>query len=145
MDKSLMKKWRGTDEYINEVKAFLSFVVSNSKIKEFIMCPCKKCRLRKTLWHEQVYQYGILEGYTDWIWHGEEINSDLHKDQIIEGSSSGPVNKAPILDKARMMHVMLNDVLGMHNVRVDDNGSQMGMKGEAMMEEDQEDTDDDCT
>ncbi|GLT54466.1 hypothetical protein SLA2020_276610 [Shorea laevis] len=115
MDKSWMKKWRGTAEYVRGVEAFLSFAVSNSITKEFIVCPCKKCRFRYKLHRDEVYDHliglnGIVEGYTDWIWHGEKINNDLQRDPIIEGSDSSPVNKSRTPDhEGGMMHAMLND------------------------------------
>ncbi|GLT55491.1 hypothetical protein SLA2020_286080 [Shorea laevis] len=149
MDKSWMKKWRGSAEYVSGVEAFLSFAVSNSRTKERIVCPCKKCRLRYKLHRDEVYDhliglYGILDGYTDWIWHGEKINSDLQRYPIIEGSGSGPVNKSPTPAEGGMMHAMLNDVFQMHNSSVNDGGSQMGMEGEAVEEEQEDCDDDDC-
>jgi hypothetical protein len=106
----------------------LSFAVNNSRTKDFIVCLCKKCRLRHKLRCDEVYDhliglYGILEGYTDWIWHGKKINSDLYRDLIIEGSGLGPVNKSPTPNEIKMMHAMLNDVFEMHDASVDDGGS----------------------
>lgn len=46
-------------------------------------------------------------------------------------------------DEPRMMHAMLHDVFGMHDVRVDDSGSQMRVETEAV-DEDQEDIDEEC-
>ncbi|GLT67457.1 hypothetical protein SLA2020_397670 [Shorea laevis] len=150
MDKSWMKMWRGTVEYIRGVEAFLSFAVSNSTTKELIVCPCKKCRFRYKLHRDEVYDHliglnGIVEGYTDWIWHGEKINNhDLHRGPMIEGSSSGPINKSRTLDhEGEMMHDMLNDAFQMHNSSVDDGGCEIGMEGEPVGEE-QEDGDHDC-
>lgn len=104
MDKSWMRKWRGSREYMDGVKAFVRFAVSNSRNKESIVCPCKKCRLRKTLRQQEVFDHliagsGILPGYTDWIWHGEKISAPLNKEPIIEDSSLMPAKKAPKPDE----------------------------------------------
>jgi hypothetical protein len=150
MDKSWMKKFRGSREYINinGVKEFVSFVLSNSKTKEFIVCPCKKCSLRKKLRPQEVYDHltcgsGMLQGYSDWVCHGEKINASHNTEPIIEGSISAPVDSAPNLDEHRMLYQMLHDVFRMHDGRVDEGGSQMEAEVEAM-EDAQEDTDDEC-
>ncbi|GLT54886.1 hypothetical protein SLA2020_280470 [Shorea laevis] len=150
MDKSWMKMWRGTVEYIRGVEAFLRFAISNSTTKDLIVCPCKKCRFRYKLHRDEVYDHliglnGIVEGYTDWIWHGEKIdNHDLHRGPIIEGSGSGPVNKSRTRDhEGEMMHAMLNDAFQMHNSSVDDGRSEIGVEGEAV-EEEQANSDHDC-
>lgn len=88
MDKSWMGKFRGLREYINGVKEFVSFAVSNSKTKEFIVCPCKKCSLHKKLRPHEVFDHligvsGMLEGYTDWVCHGEKINASHNTKPII--------------------------------------------------------------
>jgi hypothetical protein len=128
MDKSWMKKFRGSREYINGVKEFVSFAISNSKTKEFIVCLYKKCSLRKKLRPEEVYDHltggsGMLEGYTNWVCHGEKINASHNTKPVIEGSSSAPVDRAPNLDENIMLHQMLHDIFRMHDGRVDEGGS----------------------
>jgi hypothetical protein len=143
-----MRKWRGSREYIDGVKAFVRFAVSNSRNKDLIVCPCKKCCFRKTLREQEVFDHltagsGILPGYTDWIWHGEKISAPLNREPIIEDSSSMPANKAPIPDEETTMGAMLHDVFGMHDVRTDEGLSEMGLEAK-VVEEDQEADDDEC-
>jgi hypothetical protein len=64
------------------VEEFMIFSATNSKTKGFIMCPCKKCCLGVTLREDVVFDHltsrvGILEGYTEWVMHGEQINPSV--------------------------------------------------------------------
>jgi hypothetical protein len=70
MDKNWMTKFRGSEEYMNGVNAFVEFVVSKSTNKECIICPCKKCKFNKSLSPELIYTHltgetGIMPGYTE--------------------------------------------------------------------------------
>jgi len=63
-------------------KAFVKYAVTNSKNKNLIVCPCKKCGLDKSLRPEEVYDHltggrGIMPNYTEWIWHGEKIRAHV--------------------------------------------------------------------
>jgi hypothetical protein len=79
----------------------------------------------------------MLEGYTDWVCHGEKINASHSTKPIIEGMNSTQIDRAPNLDE----HNMLHDVFRMHDGKVDEGGSEMGAEVESM-EGVQEDTDD---
>jgi hypothetical protein len=73
-----MKMWRGSIEYMDGALAFVKFASENSTTKGYIVCPCKKCLLGRTLPLDVVYDHltsgkGILEGYTEWIMHGETL------------------------------------------------------------------------
>jgi hypothetical protein len=105
-----MTKWRGSREYMEGAKAFVKYAVTNSKNKNLIVCPCKKCGLDKSLRPEEVYDHltggrGIMPNYTKWIWHGEKIRAPVpNKVPIVESPKSAPAaNNVPILDKSRTM------------------------------------------
>ena len=75
-----MRKSKSSREYIRGVMAFVKFASENSRRNGLIVCPCKKCCLGKTWSKEVVFTHltsgaGIIEGYTEWIMHGESILS----------------------------------------------------------------------
>jgi hypothetical protein len=126
MDKSWITKFRCSKEYVDGAKSFLEFAVSNSTNKEYIICPCKKCKLNKSLNPELVYTHltgriGILRGYTDCVFHGERM-CDLvtQREPTVEGSSL-----AFIPDESRTMNAILRDVFGMHESRGNEFAGQM--------------------
>jgi hypothetical protein len=139
MDKSWMRKWRGSKEYMDGVKEFMIFLAANSKTKGFIVCPCKKCCLGVILREDVVYDHltsgaGILEGYTEWIMHGEQTNPSDNRDSIVEESTgSTPIERMPTHDKSSGMQAMLRDVFAMHN---DHMTSPVGVESKAVVEED---------
>jgi hypothetical protein len=138
MDKSWMRKWRRSKEYMDGVKEFMIFSAANSKTKGFIVCPYKKCCLGMTLWEDVVYDHltsgaGILEGYTEWVMHGEQINPSVNRDPRFEEPTGSPIEKMPTHDKPSGMQAMLRDVFAMHN---DPMTSQVGVESEAVLEED---------
>jgi hypothetical protein len=70
MDKSWMTKCRGSREYMEGAEAFVKYAVTNSKNKNSIVCPCKKCGLNRSLWPKEVYDHltggmGIMPNYTE--------------------------------------------------------------------------------
>ncbi|GLT54183.1 hypothetical protein SLA2020_274030 [Shorea laevis] len=82
MDKSWMRKPRSSREYIRGVMAFVKFASQHSRQKGHIVCPCKSCSLGKTLPNEVVFAHltsgaGIIEGYTEWIMHGNQLSLPL--------------------------------------------------------------------
>jgi hypothetical protein len=125
MDKSWMRKWRGSKEYMDGVKEFMIFSAANSKTKGFIVCPCKKCCLGMTLREDVVYDHltsgaGILEGYTEWIIHRKQINPSVNRDPIVKESTGSPIDRMPTHDKSSGMQAMLRDVFAMHNDHIAD-------------------------
>jgi len=135
-----MRKWRGSTKYMDGVKEFMIFSAANSKTKGFIVCPCKKCCLGVTLWEDIVYDHltsgaGILEGYTEWVMHGEQINHSVNKDPIFEGSTTSPTNRMPTHDKFSGMQAMLRDVFAMHNDQLHYGGFDVGVKAEVVEED----------
>jgi hypothetical protein len=64
-----MTKWRGSREYMEGAEAFVKYAVTNSRNKNSIVCPCKKCGLNESLRPEEVYDHltggrGIMPNYT---------------------------------------------------------------------------------
>ncbi|GLT53159.1 hypothetical protein SLA2020_264490 [Shorea laevis] len=89
MDKSWMRKLRSSREYICGVMAFVKFASQHSRKKGYIVCPCKRCSLGKTLSNEVVFAHltsgvEIIEGYTEWIMHGEPLIAPVDSDAISE-------------------------------------------------------------
>ncbi|GLT69206.1 hypothetical protein SLA2020_413750 [Shorea laevis] len=135
MDKSWMRKPKSSREYIRGVMAFVKFASENSRRNGLIVCPCKKCCLGKTWSTEVVFTHltsgaGILEGYTQWIMHGEPIVSPANREAISEAPSTVPVNSIPLHGGSSGMQDMLNDVFAMHDDCVEAGGSQVGVEAE---------------
>jgi hypothetical protein len=78
MDKTWMKKSRGTREYRDRCRLFVDFTISNCRIpSRNIHCPCKSCRNNQCHLPNVVLAHltggkGILTTYTTWFWHGEK-------------------------------------------------------------------------
>jgi hypothetical protein len=135
MDKSWMRKPKSSREYIRGVMAFVKFASENSRRKGFIVCPCKKCSLGKTWSNEVVFAHltsgaGIIEGYTEWIMHGEPIVAPADREAISEAPSTVRVDSIPLHGGSSGMQDMLNDVFAMHDVCVEAGGSQVGVEAE---------------
>ncbi|XP_073152539.1 uncharacterized protein [Henckelia pumila] len=90
MDKEWMNlPSRLVPEYEEGVKKFIAQARIYAKTREVILCPCKKCKNKKYLKFDQVYDHLIIKGidpsYTTWVFHGEIYNSQLQG----KGSSNG--------------------------------------------------------
>ena len=88
----------------------------------------KKCCLRKTLPQEVVYDHllagaGILEGYEDWVMHGESINAPVNVEPVHDASTVAPVQGCSIHEGSSEMHAMLHDIFTMQDVRVEEGGA----------------------
>jgi len=75
MDRSWLKADRRTREFENGVDDLLMFAFENGYNEDKISCPCLKCAHSKS-WKARIvknhlFQNGIDETYTRWIWHGE--------------------------------------------------------------------------
>jgi hypothetical protein len=150
MDKSWMTKFRGSREYMEGAEAFVKYAVTNSKNKNSIVCPCKKCGLKRSLRPEEVYDHltagrGMLPNYTKWIWHGEKIRAPVPNrvPNVVESLNPSPAadNIEPIPDESRTMHAMLQDVFGMHDIRADDGECQVEVQAEDVPEAVEEEID----
>jgi hypothetical protein len=89
MDKSWMKLPRSSREYIRGVMEFVKFAREHESRKGIIVCPCKKCLLGKSWSSEVVFAHltssaGIIEGYTEWIMHGESLVPPVQSETIHE-------------------------------------------------------------
>jgi hypothetical protein len=62
----------------------------------------------------------MLPNYTEWIWHGEKIRAPVPNrvPNVVESLNlaSTTDNIESIPDESRMMHAMLQDVFGMHDI-----------------------------
>ncbi|XP_073121628.1 uncharacterized protein [Henckelia pumila] len=90
MDKEWMNlPSRLVPEYEEGVKKFIAQARIYAKTCEVILCPCKKCKNKKYMKFDQVYDHLIIKGidpsYTTWVFHGEIYSSQLQR----EGSSNG--------------------------------------------------------
>ena len=75
MDRSWLRADRRSREYQLGVEEFLMFALEKGCNAEKQSCPCLKCTHTKS-WKAQIvrnhlFQHGIDETYTRWIWHGE--------------------------------------------------------------------------
>lgn len=75
MDRSWLTADRRTKEFQLGVEDLFMFAFENGFSENKISCPCLRCAHSKS-WKAQtvrdhLFQYGIDETYTCWIWHGE--------------------------------------------------------------------------
>jgi len=112
-----MTKWRGSMEYMEGAEAFVKYAVTNSRNKNSIVCPCKKCGLNRSLRPEEVYDH--LTG-------GRGIS-------------------IPIPDESRTMQSMLQDDFGMHNILAGDGECQVEMQADYVPEAVDEEIDESAT
>jgi len=139
MDKSWMKLPRSSREYIRGVMAFVKFAREHESRKWVIVCPCKKCLLGKSWSCEIVFAHltsgaGIIEGYTEWIMHGELPVPPVHNETTHEAPRTLQVDSIPLNGGSSGMQDMLTDVFAMHDVCVEVGGSQVGVDAEAESE-----------
>ena len=84
MDKSWMRKEVLSEEYLAGVEVFLNYAEDGAEDPNAIRCPCNECdnllKMNVDDIRYHLYNKGIKQSYTTWIWHGE--------DEENEGSSS---------------------------------------------------------
>jgi hypothetical protein len=118
MDKSWMKLPRSSREYIRGVMEFVKFAREHESRKGVIVCPCKKCLLGKSWSSKVVFSHltsgaGIIEGYTEWIMHGESLVPHVQSETIHEAPRRLQVDSIPLHGGSSGMQDMLNDVFAM--------------------------------
>jgi hypothetical protein len=116
-----MKLPRSSREYIRRVMAFVKFAREHESRKGVILCPCKKCLLGKSWSCKVVFAHltsgaRIIEGYTEWIIHGESLVLPVHNETIHEAPRTLQVDSIPLYGGSSGMQDMLTDVFVMHNV-----------------------------
>jgi hypothetical protein len=118
MDKSWMTKWRGSREYMEGAEVFVKYAVTNSKNKNSMVCPCRKCGLNRSLRPEEAYgcligERAIMPNYTEWIWHEEKIRAHVpNKVPIVESpKQASAADNVPMPNESRTMQSMLQDFL----------------------------------
>ena len=96
MDRSWLRADRRTKEFQRGVEDLLLFAYGNGYTEEKISCPCTRCAHSKS-WKAQtvkhhLFQYGIDQTYTRWIWHGESnlVESPVPTET---GSTSESINQ----------------------------------------------------
>jgi len=118
MDKSWMKKSRGTTEYNDGCKSFVAFAVSSCRTHVgLIYCPCKSCRNNHQ--YEPGYVLAHLTGgkimipnYNTWI-----MPSEKHARYPDASTSSNPSAAGGSIEQGDDMHAMLRDAFDMHRVK----------------------------
>ncbi|XP_073153431.1 uncharacterized protein [Henckelia pumila] len=105
------KEWihlpsRLVPEYEEGVQKFIAQARNYAKTREVILCPCKRCKNKKYMKFDDVYDHLIIKGfdpsYTVWVFHGEIYNSKSQG----EGSSGG----VRIEDESREAYNLYKDV-----------------------------------
>jgi len=82
-----------SEEHVNGVNEFMTFVSERFNDDEEMLCPCRKClnRVRKPKGQVQdhLYIYGMATTYTRWIHHGEPLEVVPHEidDHVDEHTS----------------------------------------------------------
>jgi hypothetical protein len=99
---------------------------------------------------EEVYDHltagrGMFPNYTEWIWHGEKIRAPVPNrvPNVVESLNlaSTADNIESIPDESRMMHAMLQDVFGMHDIQANDGECQVEVQAENVPEAVEEEID----
>lgn len=76
-------------EYEEGVKQFIAQARNYAKTREVILCPCIRCKNKKYLKFDQVYDHLIIKGinssYTVWVFHGEIYTSQFQGEDNLEG------------------------------------------------------------
>ncbi|XP_063941378.1 uncharacterized protein LOC135149567 [Daucus carota subsp. sativus] len=98
MDRSWLMADRRTKEFERGVDELLLFAFENGCDENKISCPCLKCAHSKS-WRAQtvrchLFQNGIDQTYTHWIWHGE-LNTES-KSPTEDTASSESVDQIPM-------------------------------------------------
>ncbi|XP_073126852.1 uncharacterized protein [Henckelia pumila] len=105
------KEWihlpsRLVPEYEQGVQKFIAQARNYAKTREVILCPCKRCKNKKYMKFDQVYDHLIINGfdpsYTIWVFHGE-----TYTPQFQGQSSSGVVQEKE--DKSREEYNLYRD------------------------------------
>ncbi|KAK1358602.1 hypothetical protein POM88_020143 [Heracleum sosnowskyi] len=100
MDKSWMNADRRTKEFQRGVDGLLMFALENGQDGNKISCPCLKCAHSKS-WKARIvrghlFQNGIDQSYTCWIWHGEVSTGESQHAAEDTSSSSQSVDQNPM-------------------------------------------------
>ena len=64
--------------------------------------------------------------------HGETPNTSVDREATYERPNTAQVDSMPVQGGSSGMKDMLNDVFAMHNVRVEEGGSQKGVDAETV-------------
>ena len=85
MDKSWLSVPRSTVLYAEGVSMFLEFASERAGMRHRFLCPCASCTNRFWLSESTVRDHliceGFMNGYTTWIFHGEDISGTESEDE----------------------------------------------------------------
>uniref|UniRef100_A0A0E0DAY6 Transposase-associated domain-containing protein n=1 Tax=Oryza meridionalis TaxID=40149 RepID=A0A0E0DAY6_9ORYZ len=93
MDRSWINSKRFSNEYMDRVNEFMTFVSERFSDDEEMLCPCHRClnRVRqfKGQVHDHLHIHGMATTYTRWIHHGEPLEVVPHEidDHVDEHTS----------------------------------------------------------
>ena len=112
MDKSWMKKPRGSMEYIEGVLQFVEFASKHASDGK-IFCPCTKCvnlsLVPPGAGHGHLWSKGMLQSYTHWKWHGESAATPT-------ATECGSSHVQDSLEQYGDFRGMLHDLCPMHEM-----------------------------
>ncbi|XP_049399904.1 uncharacterized protein LOC125863991 [Solanum stenotomum] len=117
MDKSCMRCTdRSSDVYLKGVESFLQFAFKQSELEDEIPCPCKKCN---NVFHksrdevkEHLIIFGMVQGYTRWLYHGEFAPKKQNVNQEEKGKKPGVPSQKKRKERGDDMFEMIYDVVG---------------------------------
>ena len=80
---------RHTEKYLQGLAKFLGYAFNKSSVENKILCPCKNCV--NSYWREEseVREHlvceGFVDGYKQWMFHGERVSSSSIPPNLDEG------------------------------------------------------------
>ncbi|XP_049353828.1 uncharacterized protein LOC125818345 [Solanum verrucosum] len=117
MDKSWMCCTdRSSDVYLKGVESFLQFAFKQSELEDEIPCSCKKCNnvfhKSRDVVKEHLIIFGIVQGYTRWLYHGEFAPKKQNVNQEEKGKEPGVPSQKKRKERGDDMFEMIYDVVG---------------------------------
>ena len=80
---------RHIEKYLQGLVKFLGYAFNKSSVENKILCPCKNCV--NSYWreesevHEHLVCEGFVDGYKQWMFHGERVSSSSIPPNLDEG------------------------------------------------------------
>ena len=105
---------RSSGVYLKEVESFLQFAFKQSE--DGIPCPCKKCTnvLHKSRdgVKEHLINFGIVQGYTRWVYHWEFAPKKQNVNQKEKGKAPTVPSQKKKKERGEYMFEMIYDAVG---------------------------------
>lgn len=107
---------KSSDAYLKGVDNFLEFAFKHSELEGEIPCPCQKCnnvlhKSRDEL-KEHLIIFGIVKGYTLWLYHREFAPKKQNVNQEEEGKEQGVPSQKKRKERDDDMFEMIYDAVG---------------------------------